>query len=40
MRHEVDLFSIMTLGKIVREHQVDIVHAHSSHAHIFAAGCG
>jgi glycosyltransferase involved in cell wall biosynthesis len=36
MRSEGDLFSMRQLGKIVREHNVDILHAHSSHAHTFA----
>lgn len=46
MRSEGDIFSMRQLGKIVREHNIDILHAHSSHAHTFAclgkkfAGCG
>jgi glycosyltransferase involved in cell wall biosynthesis len=46
MRSEGDVFSMRQLGKIVREHNVDVLHAHSSHAHTFAcmgkrfAGCG
>jgi glycosyltransferase involved in cell wall biosynthesis len=37
MRYEADFMSMRSLAKIVRAHNVDIVHAHSSHGHIFAA---
>jgi glycosyltransferase involved in cell wall biosynthesis len=36
MRSEGDVFSMRQLGKIVRDHNIDILHAHSSHAHTFA----
>ena len=36
LRSEGDFFSMRELGKIVRRHDIDIIHAHSSHAHTFA----
>ena len=37
LRSELDYPSMRKLGRIVRERGYDIVHAHSSHAHTFAA---
>jgi len=37
LRSELDYPSMRRLGKIVRDQGYDIVHAHSSHAHTFAA---
>ena len=37
LRSEIDYPSMRRLGRIVRERGYDIVHAHSSHAHTFAA---
>ncbi len=35
-RNEADLASAWKLGAWAREHKVDVIHAHSSHAHMFA----
>lgn len=37
LRSEADYFSMRRLARLVRERSYDIVHAHSSHAHTFAA---
>jgi glycosyltransferase involved in cell wall biosynthesis len=36
LRSEVDLLSARHLARIAREHRVDILHAHTSHAHTLA----
>ena len=36
LRNEIDLFSVRKLAKIVTEERIDILHAHTSHAHTLA----
>lgn len=36
LRHELDLASAWRLAKTVRDHTIDIIHAHTSHAHSLA----
>ena len=35
-RGELDLFTSFRLARVIREHQIDVVHAHSSHALTYA----
>ena len=36
LRNEIDLFSVNTLAGIIKRHGIDIIHAHTSHAHTLA----
>jgi glycosyltransferase involved in cell wall biosynthesis len=35
-KNEVDVFSVFKIKKFCKEHQIDLIHAHSSHSHALA----
>ncbi|PCJ60823.1 MAG: hypothetical protein COA73_07940 [Candidatus Hydrogenedentota bacterium] len=36
LRNEMDMGSVLQLARIIKEHRIDIIHAHTSHSHTLA----